>query len=291
MHSVMRSFSIASTATAPPRMDTMIGVSAALAILESSTDTESSHRRFCNAPHWQTGSAPWWGQRKAPHLHRHSHSSCMCRHRPRTAGNAGTAGTADARHCSARLRWRPSLCAHRARRSVPSAPPAQQLQQAPHRPDFWEEHWSQPRTAWADEVDDEWELKGAGKRSKGGKGRRVHYDDFNAQRAPHASQWEKGWALQGKGAQHWEKGAPQAPPAPPAQMQPSTQVPESQIKWSVLGRPLYRNTRGNWACAWACTRTVCRHGCPACGFTVRDPLHDVHAAHACSFCMKDDQED
>ena len=43
MHSVMRSFSIASTAqhsTAPPRMDTMIGVSAALAILESSTDTE-----------------------------------------------------------------------------------------------------------------------------------------------------------------------------------------------------------------------------------------------------------
>ena len=32
--------------------------------------------------------------------------------------------------------------------SVPSAPPAPQQQQAPRRPDPWEEHCSQPRTAW-----------------------------------------------------------------------------------------------------------------------------------------------
>ena len=58
--------------------------------------------------------------------------------------------------------------------SVPAAPA--QAQQASHRPDPWEEHWAQPRTAWADQSDEDWEVKG-GKHGKGGKGRRMHYDD------------------------------------------------------------------------------------------------------------------
>ena len=290
MHSVTRSFSIASTAqhsTALPRINTMISVSAAVAILESSTDTELAPallQRPALADRLRTLVGPAQGNAPAPA--QATAAACAgidpaqpatqaphAPHAPQTPVAAVPAFGGGQVYVHTVPAW-----------SVPSAPPAPQQQQAPYRPDPWEEHWSQPRTAWADEVDDEWELKGS-------LTRRMHYDDFNAQRAPHASQWKKGWAPQGKGAEQWEKGAPQAPPAPPAQMQPSTQVPESQIKWSVLGRPLYRNTRGNWACAWACTRTVCRHGRPACGFTVRDPLHDVHAAHACSLCMKDDQED
>ena len=192
-------------------MDTMIGVSAALAILESSTDTElapallqrpalADRLRTLVGPAQGTASAP--AQPQQLHVQASTPHSRQRRHR---------------RHCRRpSLQCPPSVAAKSMCTPCPQvsaqAPPAQQLQQAPRRPDFWEEHWSQPRTAWADEVDDEWELKGAGKHSKGGKGRRMHYDDFNAQRAPHASQWEKGWALQGKGAQHWEKGAPQAPP-------------------------------------------------------------------------------
>ena len=234
MHSVTRSFSIASTAqhsTALPRINTMISVSAAVAILESSTDTELAPallQRPALADRLRTLVGPAQGNAPAPA--QATAAACAgidpaqpatqaphAPHAPQTPVAAAPAFGGGQVYVHTVPAW-----------SVPSAPPAPQQQQAPYRPDPWEEHWSQPRTAWADEVDDEWELKGS-------LTRRMHYDDFNAQRAPHASQWKKGWAPQGKGAEQWEKGAPQAPPAPPAQMQPSTQVPESQIKWSVPG--------------------------------------------------------
>ena len=87
------------------------------------------------------------------------------------------------------------------------------------------------------------------------------------------------------GAEHWEKGgwhaqpAPPATPEPPQEMRPSTQLNASQIKWSVLGRPLFRSNRGNWACAWACTRTHAVSPCATC------------STRLFAFCKKDDQDD
>ena len=135
MHSVMRSFSLTSTAqhsTAPPRMDTMIGVSAAVAILESSTDTELAPALFA---------APRTG-RPALHLGGASARQCIC------------TGTGPAAACAGIDPAQPATQAPHAPQtpvtavpafgggqvyvrtvpawSVPSAPPAPKQQQAPH---------------------------------------------------------------------------------------------------------------------------------------------------------------
>ena len=92
--------------------------------------------------------------------------------------------------------------------------------------------------------------------------------------------------------------APQAPQdrSPPASEQggedlplvPSKHIAPRLIEWCGA-RPYFKNRRNNWACAYACTRTACRHGRPACNFTPYDVQTDQHFPHACSLCKADDQ--
>ena len=183
--------------------------------------------------------------------------------------------------------------------SVPSPPPQEQSTAPAYRPDAWEEHWrSAPRADWADAFDDEpgWQRKGQRPQGKGGRSK-GHYDDFDERRAPqpHANAWSKGgpepWERPpAQQREPWEMGGSTAPPEPappPVEMKPSTQI-RTEIRWSKQGKPIFKNSKGNFACAWQCTRTHCRHGRPPCGFTITDPMADRHASHACSLCMKDD---
>ena len=131
----MRSFSLTSTAqhsTAPPRMDTMIGVSAAVAILESSTDTELAPAllqrpaladRLCTlvGPAQGNASAPAQATAAACAGIDPAQPATQAPHAPQapvTAVPAFGGGQVYVRTVPA---W-----------SVPSAPPAPKQQQAPH---------------------------------------------------------------------------------------------------------------------------------------------------------------
>ncbi|CAE7469716.1 unnamed protein product [Symbiodinium sp. CCMP2456] len=236
-------------------MDAMIGVGAALAILESCTDAELApallHRpaltaRLRNlvgsAPPSQPAQAPLAPPQYAPQPQA-SQSSCAgvdpAQHGHSTAtpmmavpafGGGGTVYVHTVPQWSVPPAPQPEF-------EGPPAPhlweaPAPQAQRkdawenyAPHRPDAWEEHWSKPTHGqrWADQDDDDWKWEPP--RRKGSRGK-ANYADYDAWRAAQqgADAWDAGAS--------WDKGGKPGP-----------------VKWSVRNRPLFMNSKGHLACA------------------------------------------
>ena len=125
------------------------------------------------------------------------------------------------------------------------------------------------------------------------------------QRSQQQPSWGNTWQQPGKGKGSWDPFAGNADwtnyssqpaqtqqaqqdiaPSPPTSLQPSMQIPASELKWAG-DRPYHQNPRtGEWLCALACTNTVCKFGRPACNFKPRGRiLDDRHSPHSCSHCL------
>ena len=127
--------------------------------------------------------------------------------------------------------------------------------------------------------------------------RQQEHDPWQQASNPHRNAYREPWPPGSPLAQHPDWNAPQAQQSrsPPASDQggkdlplvPSNHIAPHLIEWCGT-RPYFKNRRNNWACAYACTRTACRHGRPACNFTPYDVQTDMHFPHACSLCKADD---
>ena len=125
----------------------------------------------------------------------------------------------------------------------------------------------------------------------------AEHDPWQQASNPHRNAYREPWPPGSPLAQRPDWNAPQAQQScsPPASDQggedlplvPSKHIAPRLIEWCGT-RPYFKNRRNNWACAYACTRTACRHGRPACNFTPYDVQTDMHFPHACSLCKADD---
>ena len=87
-------------------------------------------------------------------------------------------------------------------------------------------------------------------------------------------------------AQQQATQAQDTAPSPSIALQPSLQIPQSELQWSG-DRPYHQNPRtGEWLCALACTNTYCRFGRPACNFKPKGRIvDDRRSPHSCSHCL------
>ena len=85
-------------------------------------------------------------------------------------------------------------------------------------------------------------------------------------------------------AQHQAAQAQDTAPSPPIALQPSLQIPQSDLPWSG-DRPYHQNPRtGEWLCALACANTF-RAAC-ACNFKPKGRIVDHrHSPRSCSHCL------
>ena len=158
---------------------------------------------------------------------------------------------------------------------------------------------SRPRTSWADMSQDQQASGSNWDQTQYTPPRQhVEHNPWRQASNPHRNAYREPWPAESPLAQHPDWNAPQAPQgrSPPASEQggedlplvPSKRIAPHLIEWCGT-RPYFKNRRNNWACAYACTRTACRHGRPACNFTPYDVQTDQHFPHACSLCKADDQ--